>query len=140
MKGMMCLVIATHYSHWLKMYHPECNTPHHVNPSNTTSSVNSTDINPPTASLNASDKESIVLDQQEGTSTQTNLILAKKGKLHSFLEVPTSLACHSKGETRGAKVLTSQDYLEELAQKEKQKKKRKNKQNRGKDKEKRRQN
>ena len=59
------------YSQWLKMYHPECNTPHHVIPSNTTSLVNSTDINPPTASLNASGKESIDLDQQEGTSTQS---------------------------------------------------------------------
>ena len=61
----------TRYSQWLKMYHPECNTPHHVIPSNTTSSVNSTDINTPTASLNASGKESIALDQQEGTSTQS---------------------------------------------------------------------
>ena len=96
----------TRYSQWLKMYHPECNTPHHVIPSNTTSSVNSTDINPPTASLNASGKDSIALDQQEGTSTQS---MAKEGKLHSFLEVSTSLACHSKAETRGAKVLTSHD-------------------------------
>lgn len=69
--------------------------------------------------MNVSSKESIALDQQEGTSTQS---MAKKGKLHSFLEVPTSLACHSKVETRGAKVLTSHDYLEELEQKDKLKK------------------
>ena len=71
----------TRYSQWLKMYHPECNTPHHVIPSNTTSSVNSTDINPPTASLNASGKESIALDQQEGTSTQS---MAKKESFIPF--------------------------------------------------------
>ena len=50
------------------------------------------------------------------------MILAKKGKLHSLLEISASLACHSKTEARGAKVLTSQDYLEELEQKEKFKK------------------
>ena len=107
----------TCYSQWLKMYHPECNynTPHHVNPSNTTSSDNSTIVNPPTASLNSNSNESIVQDQRKGTSPQHNLILTKKGKLHSFLEIPTSLACHSKTETRGAKVLTSLDYLESLS-------------------------
>ena len=111
----------TRYSQWLKMYHPECNAPHHVNPSNTTSSDNATIVNPLTASLNSSSNESIVQDQHKGTSPQHNLILAKKGKLHSFLEIPL-IACHSKTETRGAKVLTSQDYLEELEQKEKLKK------------------
>ena len=72
--------------------------------------------------MNSSSNESVVQDQHKGTSPQHNLILAKKGKLHSFLEIPTSLACHSKTETRGAKVLTSQDYLEELEEKEKLKK------------------
>ena len=58
----------THYSQWLKMYHPECNTSHHVNPSNITSSDNSTIVNLPTGSLNSSSNESIVQDQHKGTS------------------------------------------------------------------------
>ena len=74
----------TRYSQWLKMYHPECNTPHHVNPSNTTSSDNSTIVNPLTASLNSSSNESIVQDQHKGSSPQHNLILAKRESFIPF--------------------------------------------------------
>jgi len=47
----------------------------------------------------------------QSTSIQT---LMRKSKLDSFLQVPSPLSHHSKTKARSAKVLTSQDYLEEL--------------------------
>ena len=119
----------TRYIQWLKIHHPECNTPHHVNPSSITATgcrdTNSISIdkNHPTNSLPGSSKELTVQGNcAEGISTQTGLILTKRSKLHSFLKVPTPLAHHSKTKAKGAKVLTSQEYLEDLEEKERLKK------------------
>ena len=117
----------TRYIQWLKIHHPECNTPHHVNPSSITATgcrdTNSISIdkNHPTNSLPGSSKELTVQGNcAEGISTQTGLILTKRSKL--LLKVPTPLAHHSKTKAKGAKVLTSQEYLEDLEEKERLKK------------------
>ena len=118
----------TRYIKWLKIHHPECNTPraNHINPSSITATgchdTNSisVDKNHPTNSLSGSSKELAVQGNcaEEGISTQTSLILTKRSKLHPFLKVPTPLAHHSKTKAKGAKVLTSQEYLEDLEEKE----------------------
>jgi len=111
----------TRYIQWLQSYHPECNQQGNVNHIyNITEFTNpvSKDCDENTQS-SSSGKESTVQDHCGGTSIQT---LTRKGKLDSFLQVPSPLSHHSKTKARGAKVLTSQDYLEELEQKEKSKK------------------
>ena len=127
----MCLVIPTTSSAWLKIHHPECNTPHLVNPSRTTDchdthpdSVNYDNINYSTSSPSSPDsnKELTVQGLSNCCQNSLSLILTKKSKLNSFLKVPTPLAHTSKAKTRGAKVLTSQEYLEELEEKERLKK------------------
>ena len=115
----------TRYIQWLKIHHPECNTPRSNHTSITvtagchdTNSI-SVDKNHPTNSLSSSSKELAVQGNcAENISTQTSLILTKRSKLHPFLKVPTPLAHHSKTKAKGAKVLTSQEYLEDLEEKE----------------------
>ena len=118
----------TRYIKWLKIHHPECNTPraNHINSSSITATgcrdTNSisVDKNHPTNCLSGSSKELAVQGNcaEEGISTQTSLILTKRSKLHPFLKIPTPLAHHSKTKAKGAKVLTSQEYLEDLEEKE----------------------
>ena len=118
----------TRYIQWLKIHHPECNTPraNHINPSSITATAGcldtnsiSVDKNHPTNSLSSSSKELAVWGNcAENISTQTSLILTKRSKLHPFLKVPTPLAHHSKTKAKGTKVLTSQEYLEDLEEKE----------------------
>lgn len=109
----------SHYLQWLQLYHPECNSPNHSpNATKCTTPVSTDhDENPPNSHCG---KELPV--QGHCDNTEINLISVGKGKLDSFLKVPTPLANRSKAKPRGAKVLTSQDYLEELEQKEKLKK------------------
>ena len=120
----------THYIQWLKIHHLESSISHladpfstmechdtHPDPVNYDKNINYSTNSP-------SYPELTVQGLSNCSQNSSSLILAKRSKLHSFLKIPTPLAHKSraKAKTKGAKVLTSQEYLEELEEKERLKK------------------
>ena len=79
--------VDTHYIQWLKIHHPECNTPHLANPSRTMEChnthpdpVNCDNINYSTSSPSSPDsnKESTVQGLSNCCQNSSSLILTKK--------------------------------------------------------------
>ena len=83
----------THYIQWLKIHHPECNTPHLANPSRTTEChnthpdpVNYDNINYSTSSPSSPDsnKESTIQGLSNCCQNSSSLILTKKASFILF--------------------------------------------------------